>query len=319
MWLGSGGCCSSLSYPPPHCSDSDTDQALGSQGKRTLVLPKSPCCHWPLACSELLSLLQKSCGMFPREGSPNGLQLCKCSRSQWAKMLFSLSISEPRPGKINNSPLHLCVLIFSTFSAVFLLSQLLFCCNVRKVTYQKCSDWSVDLSSQHFSWILFSGAVCCACKQLGVFQIKDLCVNNMYETVVMCPFKGQLNTWIDRKAYWSWRAKKRGKMLQILYPLSFLPFTCVPGIHLLTPPLFSDSWSVAFLLLVFYCYSWPCMSVSLIHCVGDAGRSCFSAKSKAMLYCFFLRRWWGQAASLCLPGMLSFAAQSHHFHFSLLV
>lgn len=76
------------------------------------ILPSPPGLSGPL---------QKSCSIFPREGSPNGPQLCKCSRCQWAKILFSFSISEPRPGKITKA-LHLCIFNFPTFSAVFLLS-----------------------------------------------------------------------------------------------------------------------------------------------------------------------------------------------------
>ena len=77
----------------------------------------------------------------------------------------------------------------------------------------------------------------------------------------------------------------------------------------------------ALLLLQCRC-SWLCMSVLHIHRVGDAGRSCFIGNPRAMLYCFFLRkwrRWWRQAGSLSPPRMLLFTSQFPHFHLSLLV
>lgn len=177
-------------------------------------------------------------------------------------------------------------------------------------------NWSVFKA---FLLILLDGAVCCACKQPGVFQLKDLCVNNVYKIVPMCPFKSQLNTWIIEKHFDPGKPRREVRCYKWCCscchshpsPVS-LVFTY--WLHLCSP--------VPDLLLLFFnCYSWPCMLVLLIHHLGDAGTSCFSGKSKAMLYCFFLmkrKRRWGRAASLCPPRMLSSAAQFSHFHLSLL-
>lgn len=130
----SSQCCSGWHRPAP-----------GIPGLRTLSLPRSLCCHGhqPTFTSWALRSSPEILAMFRREGSPNGPQLCKCSRCQWAKMLFPFSLSEPRPGKINNSLLYI---HYSTFSAVLLLSWLLFWCNSvkRHITEMEWQiNWSV--------------------------------------------------------------------------------------------------------------------------------------------------------------------------------
>lgn len=163
--------------PAPTCKSNSA-----APGLRFLTLPRSLCCCWPWSCLHLLCsqvLSRNPVAYSP--GRDHQMALSSAS-AQGASVLKCCSYSaylNPGLGKLS---INLFTFVYS-ISPLFLLCSCFLNCYfaaiVQKDTYQKWSDWSIDLSSQHCSWILLGGAVCCACKQPGVFQLKDLCVNNL--------------------------------------------------------------------------------------------------------------------------------------------